>query len=232
MRNSMLTIVLVLVMATASSFAADEKQRPGKPPTKTTTEKPQISEEKAIRLTGEAFKSAFNKGDAKAIAALWTHDCEYTDETGRSIQGRDAIEKEYAALFAAHPGVQMETSVSSIKMFGGKAATEDGTSMVKNSDGAPLSRGHYTAILLKEGDNWLTASVREHASPALSLRPIFEDLEWLIADWSATKDSKTLDFNFKWIADKKFIETLVQRSGQGYAAKVRYSDHRQRSFVW
>ena len=49
------------------------------------------------------FTLAFNKGDAKAIAALWTGDCEYTDETGRSIQGRDAIEKEYAAFFAEHP---------------------------------------------------------------------------------------------------------------------------------
>ncbi|MGO9567332.1 MAG: YybH family protein [Desulfomonilaceae bacterium] len=218
MRNSMLMIVLVLVIATASSFAADEKQRPGKPPA-STTENPQISEERAIRATGEAFTSAFNKGDAKRIAGLWTSDCEYVDETGRIIQGREAIEKEYAALFAAHPGVQIETSVSSVKMFGDKAATEDGTSIVKNSDGAPLSKGHYTAVLLKEGDKWLMASVREQASSSLSKRPDFGDLEWLIGDWTAAKDSKTVDFTFKWVADKKFIELSYGGGNKGATAR-------------
>ena len=91
MRNSVLMIVLILVMATASSFAAEEEQRPGKSPARPATENSQNSEEKAVRSTGEAFTSAFNKGDAKAIAALWTRDCEFVDETGRIIQGREAI---------------------------------------------------------------------------------------------------------------------------------------------
>ena len=116
-------------------------------------------------------------------------------------------------------------------MFGDKAATEDGTSIVKNADGAIVSRGSYTAVHLKEEDKWLMASVREHASPSLSQRPSFGDLEWLIGDWSATKDSKTLDFSFKWIADKKFIELSVQCSGQGYPVEVRHSDHWPRSIV-
>ena len=37
--------------------------------------------------------AAFNKGDAKAVAALWTEDAQYTDETGLSYVGRDAIER-------------------------------------------------------------------------------------------------------------------------------------------
>jgi uncharacterized protein (TIGR02246 family) len=219
MRNSMLMIVLILLVATASSFAAEEKQKPGKSPARPVTENSQILEEKAVRSTGEAFTSAFNKGDAKAISALWTRDCEFVDETGRVIQGREAIEKEYAALFAAHPGVQMETSVSSVKMFGNNAATEAGTSLVKNSAGALVSRGRYTAMLLKEGDKWLMASVREQASPSLSKRPDFGDLEWLIGDWTAAKDSKTVDFTFKWVADKKFIELSYGGGNKGAAAR-------------
>jgi uncharacterized protein (TIGR02246 family) len=219
MRNSMLIIVLILVTATASGLSAEEKQRPGKSPARPTTENSQISEEKAIRSTADAFTSAFNNGDAKAIAALWTTDCEYVDETGQIFRGRDAIEKEYAAFFAAHPGVQIATSVSSVKMFGDKAAAEDGTAIVKNADGALVSKGSYTAIHLKEGDKWLMASVREQASPSLSKRPDFGDLEWLIGDWSASKDSRTLDFSFKWIADKKFIELSYGGGNKGAAAK-------------
>ena len=50
------------------------------------------------------------------------------------------------------------------------------------------------------------ASVREHAVPLTSERPNFKDLEWLIGDWSASQDSRKLDFSFKWIAEKEFIE--------------------------
>lgn len=219
MRNSMLMIVLVLVIATTSSFAADEIQRPGKLSAGHTTENSQISEEKAVRSTVEAFTSAFNKGDAKAIAALWTDDCEYVDETGRIFRGRDTIEKEYAAFFTAHPGLKVETSISSIKIIGAHAAIEDGTAVVKSADGAPVSRAAYTAVHLKEGNKWLMASVREYASPSLSARPNFGDLEWLIGDWTSAKDSKTVDFSFKWVADKKFIELSYTVRDQGSVAR-------------
>ncbi len=94
-----------------------------------------------------------------------------------------------------------------------------------------MSQASYTAIHLKEGDKWLMASVRERATPSLSKRPDFEHLEWLIGDWTAAKDSRTLDFSFKWIAEKKFIELLVQRSGQGCSRQVGHTDYRPRSFV-
>ncbi len=219
MRNSMLMIVLMLVMATASSFAAEGKKGADKTLPAALTQISQTADEKAVRSTAEAFTSAFNKGDAKEIAALWTGDCEYVDETGRILQGREAIEKEYAAFFAANPGVKIETSVSSIKMFGDKAATEDGTSIVKNADGAVVSRGSYTALHLKEGEKWLMASVRERAAAPLSKRPGFEDLEWLIGDWSAAKDSRNLDLSFKWIADKKYIELSYGGGNKDAAAR-------------
>src|SRR6516162_4183262 len=60
------------------------------------------ADEKAIRETAEEFVKAFNKGDAKAIGAMWAPDAEYTDENGVSFSGRDAIEKEYAAMLDAN----------------------------------------------------------------------------------------------------------------------------------
>ncbi len=82
-----------------------------------------------FRASAEEFVAAFNKGDAKQIGAFWTPDCEYVDETGRIFKGRDAIEKEYAAFFAANPGLKMENSISSIKVIGGHSAIEDGAAI-------------------------------------------------------------------------------------------------------
>jgi uncharacterized protein (TIGR02246 family) len=215
MRNSVLMIVLILVMATAYGFAAEGKKSADKAVPAAQTANAQTADEKAVRSTAEAFASAFDKGDAKAIAALWTPDCEYVDQTGRIFRGRDAIEKEYAAFFAANPGLKIEISISSIKIIGGHSAIEDGTAVVKKSDGAVVSRGSYTVMHLKEQGKWLMASVREHASPTLSQRPAFQDLGWLIGEWSATKDSNTLHFSFKWIAEKKFIELTYDVRDKG-----------------
>ena len=42
---------------------------------------------------------AFNAGDAKAVAALYTDDAELIDEYGDRIQGRPTIQEFYSALF-------------------------------------------------------------------------------------------------------------------------------------
>jgi len=42
----------------------------------------------AIREGSRAFVDAFNQGDAKAIAALWTENADYTDESGTTFSGR------------------------------------------------------------------------------------------------------------------------------------------------
>src|SRR5262245_9774222 len=47
----------------------------------------------AIRKSAREFADAFNKGDAKAIAALYAENAELRDPGGRSFVGRAAIEK-------------------------------------------------------------------------------------------------------------------------------------------
>src|SRR6516165_2625505 len=54
----------------------------------------------AIQKNAEAFVEAFHKGDAKALAAFWTPDGDYTDQTGRHTKGREAIEKVFKGFFA------------------------------------------------------------------------------------------------------------------------------------
>ena len=46
----------------------------------------------AIRKSADDFVQAFNRGDAAAIAALWTVNGEYLDGAGQRFVGREAIE--------------------------------------------------------------------------------------------------------------------------------------------
>src|SRR5262245_45312140 len=61
-------------------------------------------EEEALVKQAEAFVAAFHKGDAKAVAAFWMPDGDYTDQTGKQMKGRAAIEKAFKAFFAENKG--------------------------------------------------------------------------------------------------------------------------------
>jgi hypothetical protein len=60
----------------------------------------------AVRKTADEFAKAFNKGDAKAVAAFWTKEGEYVGPDGEVIRGREALEKQYTEFFKTHPAVR------------------------------------------------------------------------------------------------------------------------------
>src|SRR5262245_56205745 len=77
-----------------------------------------------LRQSAQVCREAFNRGDAKAVAALWTKDGEYIDESGQRFPGRDAIQKEYAQFFAAHPGEKMNVMIDSLRLINDDTAVE------------------------------------------------------------------------------------------------------------
>ena len=71
--------------------------------------KPEIaSDEAAIRAAVESYVAAYNRGDAKAVAAHWSDSGEWISPSGQRFQGRQAIEKEMQTLFAENKGVRIE----------------------------------------------------------------------------------------------------------------------------
>jgi len=57
-------------------------------------------DENSIINNAKAFVDAFDKGDAKAVAAFWAEDGDYVDLNGRHLQGRSAIENSFKEVFA------------------------------------------------------------------------------------------------------------------------------------
>jgi uncharacterized protein (TIGR02246 family) len=159
----------------------------------------------AIQKQAEAFVEAFHKGDAKAVAALWTADGDYTDVTGRQIKGREAIEKAFTDLFAQAKGLKIRIDSDSLRFVTSEVVIEDGTSEVYPPDGAPPSRARYTIVHAKKDGQWLLASVREAAIPP----PINEHLralEWAIGDWTGeTENGEAERITVAWDENQNFI---------------------------
>ena len=167
------------------------------------TRVPMTVNEAEIRECAKIFATEFNSADAKAIAAQWTEDGEYTNEAGISFNGRDAIEQEYANFFKQYPGVKIKIDIEEIKMLSDNSAIEEGTATL--GEFAPVEC-RYVLIHVKKDGKWLIASARDLRVEAKSNFARFSELEKLIGTWSHETSLGKIETTYRWIANKKFIE--------------------------
>ncbi len=162
--------------------------------------------EKTIRQSADDFTKAFNAGDAKKIAALWTAGGMMSDETGRTLRGQKAIEDEYTAFFKSHPGAQIEIAIQSIDFPAPNMAVEEGTGIMTFKDGGPTSSSRYSAVHTLQDGKWQMATVREaSAQVAPSTADRLQPIAWLIGKWQAKTEKITATSDFHWVANKNFI---------------------------
>ena len=200
--RKMTGILLLLLTSTCGlGIAQDENSATAKQPNAKLT--PDLE---AIRAGSEAFVAAFNKQDAKAVAALWVEDGEYIDDSGHAFVGREAIEKGYAEFFAATPHAKLEIVIDSLRSLSTDAAIEDGHTFVALTPEGSQVVGKYTAVHVKTGGKWLMASVRDTRIETASARQSIADLEFLIGTWLAEEYGTKSESVCQWVADKSFVQ--------------------------
>jgi uncharacterized protein (TIGR02246 family) len=154
----------------------------------------------------QEFIAAFDKGDAKTVAGFWTEDATYVDQSGREIKGRAAIEKLYEKVFAGQKGAKLTIHVTSAKLLSPDVALEEGITEVKPADGGPGSAAAFSAVLVKKGGEWYFQSVRDSVPRPPSNVEHFDDLEWLLGEWTgeATK-GESARASYAWAENQNFI---------------------------
>src|SRR4030042_891450 len=109
----------------------------------------QAEDEAAIRKAVESYVAAFNQGDAKALAGLWSPEAVYTNPlSGEQVVGREAIDAQFTAIFAEAKGAQLEAKTETIQFISPNVAVEQGTAKVTRSDQQP-AESEYTAVYVK-----------------------------------------------------------------------------------
>lgn len=142
------------------------------------------ADEVAIRLVDKSFIKAYEAGDAKAVAAHFTADAEYMDETGAVLHGRENIAKSLIDFFANHPQCKLEMSVDSIRMLSPGVALEDGHTVMTHANDDRCVECRYTTVYVKVDGKWLAASVRDSVPNNLQEHSTqLRQLDWLIGDW-------------------------------------------------
>lgn len=174
------------------------------------------TDKEAIAQNGEAFIEAFNKGDAKALAAFWTPDGDYTHKTGRHLKGRETIEKAFQDFFAENKGLTVRIESHSLRFVTPEVAIEDGTSFVAPSEGAPPSRARYTIVHVKKDGKWFVSSVRDAPFVPPSNHERLRVLEWAVGDWSAENDKGEAEhLSLSWTENQNFLVGSFAASAKG-----------------
>ncbi len=190
------------------------------------------ADEKAIREASAAFVRAYNAGDAKAIASLFTEDAEVVNEDGAPIQGRDAIGALFASTFTANPRETIELDEIAIRFLAHDVAKEEGRSRIAPSStnsgamfgtkrpslahagGPQISR--YTVLYVRQDGRWLQSSVREHTDREITPHERLEPLAWLVGEWVDEGSSSVVHSNTQWSVDGNFLlrDFTIQIAGK------------------
>jgi uncharacterized protein (TIGR02246 family) len=179
----------------AAARAEDGSEKAG-------TDQERQADREAIRKLAQEFSQAFEQGDAKAIAALYTPQCEYYDDnTGEMFRGREGIEQAFADLFRKRPKSKAVVQTLSIRFLGRDSALDEGWVRVQPTGSElPLS-SRYSCLCVREDGQWKIALVRDWGAAQDKL----EDLQWLIGDWVAKSKDREVHISFRWNENKTLI---------------------------
>jgi uncharacterized protein (TIGR02246 family) len=162
-------------------------------------------DEKAIRSLTDAFVEAFGKGDAKAIAAMFTEQGEAIDSDGAAIRGRASLEAHYAGRFANFPGEKIETKIDLIHFLTPEVARQDGRSKLIPVGEDLATTSKYTATFVKSQGRWLVASIRELEDNSTSHHDRLKELEWLIGEWVEETGDAVISTKIAWSDDENYL---------------------------
>jgi uncharacterized protein (TIGR02246 family) len=194
-----LAVGLAAVVAAGGLFKATRLQADGA--------EPKAGEQEGLDKGRRAeYIAAYNRGDAKAVAAFWAEDATYIDEDGHEYKGRAAIEKLYKKAFEARKGAKLAIHPTAIKQLSPDVALEEGITEVTPPDGGPVDADRFSAVLVRKGGQWYLQSVHDSEAPPPSNNEHLDDLAWLIGEWAGEAErGESATATYEWADGESFI---------------------------
>ena len=119
---------------------------------------PAVAQDKAtIERLNDAWTAAFNKGDAAAVAAMYTEDAYVLPPGAEMVKGRTGIEAFWRQ--AAQQMGDAKLTTLDVLPLGRSAAREIGTVTLKTKSQPPQEMvGKYAVVWRKVGGKWKLAT--------------------------------------------------------------------------
>jgi uncharacterized protein (TIGR02246 family) len=118
------------------------------------------ADEAAIKKIQDTRVAAWNKHDAKAVAATFAEDADRVTAT-QTASGRAAIEKDYAANFAvAYKAATLQVSSTKVRFLSSDVALSDADIVIRGSTGGATVKQHVAGMYVKKAGAWMLEAQR------------------------------------------------------------------------
>lgn len=172
-----------------------------------------------VQAAVKAYEAAYNRADAEALAAMWTDDAVYTNQTtGKTISTKKSIVAEFVKAFASSKKSTMSLSTDSLQFLSPTVAVEHGTSKVI-TPGQPAEAYLYTAVYVKLSGKWLLDRVTDHEVAAPHHSEHLKSLEWMVGTWRGGSSDSDIRIDCNWTNGKSFLTRTftVVEGGETFA---------------
>lgn len=126
----------------------------------------EVSVEESLQTIIDGYTVAWSAGDAAGVAAFYTVDADGSGPDGEMYSGREQLASHYAELFETiYAGTTISISTTTFRELEPGVVLTNGTwevsgMTVAEGEDMPPTKGLYTNIVVKEGDEWLITSLR------------------------------------------------------------------------
>lgn len=195
-------------LTTAALATPGSVATPQRLPTDPTAASPDT--DTAIRAALQDYLRAFNLHDPVAVAAHWTTQGTSVDlASGAVTNGRDAVRRVLAALFAEDASATIDLDITAIRPVRDDVAVVDGVTRLSSARSAAVT-SRFSAVMVREAGQWRLESM--HEAPQMSApaaapeaaQPL-DDLAWLRGAWEDVGEGITAGTNCFWSNGRGFL---------------------------
>lgn len=166
--------------------------------------------EKTSKAQAAAYVTAFNKAEAKAIAAMYAEDAQYTNDDGETVVGRAAVRENLEKYFAKNKGVKLEVQIESARFLTPDVLIEKGLATIADET------TRYVCNYVRKDGAWLISELNETTLPPANAGALaLDELSWLVGSWKDNAPGVKVATSVAWTKNRHFIRRSVTVTREG-----------------
>lgn len=196
------TAIASLLLLAAIPAGAQDKPAAAPAPAAAAAVSPELA---AARETAAAYVAAYNKADAKALAALFSEDADWITNEGETTSGRAAIEALLGSVFASSKGRTIAIEIAAARKITDDVFSVRGEATVTDADGESAVN-EFTAVHVKRDGKWtITEFTEMDDESAPSGAEELKGLEWFAGSWKSGDEGGGMKSTVEWTPSGNFL---------------------------